>query len=301
MIRIGVISLGAPHHAKIFADNMSGRMKHYSFHFIEYQGEHWQELNARNYEIVWFYGFFGNSDSYLAIFKNQNPKLKAVAMWVGSDILQYHQYITRVKPQCKECIIKNIDLHVADGLNFIRELSDFGIEASFIPSIPTKTLEFTPLPEEFAVAGYVPGYRADFYNYPMIREVAVAIPDVKFHLFGGGNRVLVPDLSNVFYHGWVQGEEKQRWWENTSVILYLPTHGSLGVTAIEFLQMGRWAIRNATSPPHVFECHSAEEIVSVLMGLKDKKEGNIEGSEYYRREFTAEKQAERVKQILDKL
>jgi len=300
MIRVGSMSLGAPHHAKIFAKNMNGKMRQYSFSFIEYQDEHWRKLNARDYDVVWFYGFFGNSDTFLLLLKEQNPKLKAVVMWVGSDILEYAMFATH-KPQCKSCIVKNVDVHVTDGLNFIKELDSLGIQASFIPSIPVKTLEFKPLPEQFSVAAYVPGYRADFYNYPMIREVAVAMPDVEFHIFGGGNVLLTPDSPNVYYHGWVEGEEKEKWWQKNSAVLYLPKHGSLGVTAIEFLQMGRWAIRNTECPPHIFQCSSAHAIVDVLTELKTKKEGNVEGSEYYRREFTPEKQAEKVKQVLDRL
>jgi len=129
------------------------------------------------------------------------------------------------------------------------------------------------------------------------------MPNVEFHLFGGGPIKLDTDVlsnPNLYYNGWVEGEEKRKWWEQTSVFIYIPRHGSLGVTAIEFLQMGRWVV-STLEYPHVFKCLNAEELLSVLTSLKDKKEANIEGCKYYLNEYSAQKQAEEVKQVLDKL
>jgi len=303
MLRVGVISLGAPHHANIFIKNMNASLKHYSFEFLEPSKEYgWAHIDPRELDVLWFHGFHALPDLLISEFKESNPNLKVVVMWVGSDILEFVAFATH-RPQCKDCIIKHVDLHVADGQNLIRELDNLGIKASYIPSIPEKPLELKPLPEKFSVAAYVPGFRADFFNFAMIKAVAEKMPDVEFHLFGGGPVKCDIDAfsnPNLFYNGWVEGEEKRKWWEQTSVFIYIPRHGSLGVTAIEFLQLGRWVI-STLEYPHVFKCSTAEELLSILTSLKDKKEGNIEGSKYYLGEYSMQKQAEKVKQILDQL
>lgn len=310
MIRIGVVSLGCPHHAKIFVSNMNANSKHYRFSFLEPTKEYgWSHINPEEIDVLWFYGFHALPDSLISKFKQENPKLKVVVTWVGSDILEFFNLISR-RPQCKDCIIKNVDVHVADGLNLVKELAEVGIKASYIPSIPTKAYEFTPLPETFMVAAYVPWFRAEFFNYPLIREVATRMPDVQFNLFGGGPVPTVePQTPNMFYRGWVEGEVKDKYWKESSVLLYMPIHGSLGVTAVEFLQLGRWVICSAEEYLHVFKCSTPDELHSCLSNLKTKKEipefhssqGNIEGSKFYTSEFSAEKQAEKVNKILDAL
>lgn len=305
MIRVGVVSLGAPYHASLFANNMNVQLKHHIFKFLMPNPKYgWAGINFEEIDVLWFYGFHGLPDMLIANIKEENPKIKVVVTWVGSDVLEFVA-VVRHRPQCRACIIKNVDVHVADGLNLKQELESLDIKSTYIPSIPEKCWKFKPLPEKFSVAAYVPGFRAEFFNYSMIKEAAAELPDVEFHLFGGGPVKLEPDgypdyLSNMTYHGWVQGEERDKWWENSSIILYMPKHGSLGVTAIEFLQMGRWAICTREYP-HVFDCLSAEELVGVLTNLKDYKEANLEGSKYYQSEYSAEKQAEKVEQILDKI
>jgi len=300
LLRVGVISLGAPYHGNIFVNNMNATLKHYSFEFIMPSKEYgWQHVDPRNFDILWFYGFHALPDLLISKFKAKNPTLKVVVDWVGSDILEFVAFI-RVRPQCKDCIINNVDVHVADGLNLVKELDSLGIKASYVPSVPEKGFELKPLPEKFAVAAYVPGFRADFFNFPMINEAAWFLNDVEFNLFGGGDVAIATEYANVHYRGWVEADERRKWWEASSVALYLPQHGSLGLIAIEFLQMGRWVI-STLEYAHVFKCSTVDELVWTLESLKERKEGNIEGSKYYLEQYSAEKQAEKVKEVLDKL
>jgi len=303
MIRVGVVSLGAPYHGKIFVNNMNSELKHYRFSFLEPTKEYgWAHINPLELDVLWFYGFHALPDLFISKFKDENSKLRVAVDWVGSDILEFLNFLS-FRPQCKDCIIKNIDVHVADGLNLVRELESLGIKASYVPSVPEKEFELKPLSQKFSVAAYVPGFRADFFNYPLIKAVAEKMQDVEFHLFGGGPIKLEVDVfnnPNVFYHGWVEGEERRMWWEDTSVLLYMPKHGSLGLIAIEYLQMGRYVICTQEYP-HIFRCSSVDELFSTLKQIKDKREPNIEGSKHYLNEYNAEKQAEKVKQILDKL
>lgn len=299
MIRVGVVSLGCPYHGNIFVNNMNANLKHYAFKFLTPSEEYgWASVNPRELDVLWFYGFHALPDLLISKFKGENPKLKVVVTWVGSDLLEFVAFATH-RPQCRACIIKDVDMHVADGLTLQKELERLDIKSEYIPSIPEKPWELKPLPEKFAVAAYVPGFRAEFYNYSMIRDVAEQMQDVEFNLFGGGGVAIPTDLSNMSYLGWVEGERKQALWEGSSVLLYMPKHGSLGVTAIEFLQMGRWVVCSQEYP-HVFKCSSAYEILDVLSQLRIKKEGNLEGSRFYHSEFSVQKQAEKVKQVLNR-
>lgn len=300
MLRVGVVALGCPFHGVIFVNNMNANLKHYAFTFLAPTQEYgWSHIDARELDVLWFYGFHALPDLLISKFKEENPKLKVVVTWVGSDLLEFVAFATH-RPQCRGCIVKGVDVHVVDGLNLKSELEKLDIKSEYIPSIPEKCWELKSLPEKFAVAAYVPGFRAEFFNYTMIREAAKNMPDVEFHLFGGGPTKIEPDLPNMVYHGWVEGEERQWWWENSSVVLYLPKHGSIGLIAVEFLQMGRWVV-STLSAPYVLECQTADEIVSVLENLKEIKEGNLEGSKYYQSEYSAERQSSLVKAILDKL
>jgi len=305
MLRVGVISLGAPHHAKIFINNMNAILKHYSFEFLEPSKEYgWAHIDPRELDVLWFHGFHALPDLLISKFKEENPNLKVIVLWVGSDVLEFVAFATH-RPQCKNCIIKGIDLHVADGHNLIGELDSLGIKASYIPSIPEKPLELKPLSEKFSVAAYVPGFRADFFNFGMIKQVAEKIRDVEFHLFGGGPVKLEPNgypdyLTNMTYHGWVEGEEKRKWWEQTSVFIYIPRHGSLGVGAIEFLQMGRYVITSMDAP-YCIKVNSSEELLEALKKLKNIRDMNIEASNYYLERYSPKGQANAVEKVLDSL
>lgn len=306
MIRVGVVGLGTPHHANIFANNMNKVMKHYKFAYVAPDRQYgWAHINPRELDVLWFYGFHGLPDQLITKFKEENPKLKVIITWVGSDVLEFGNF-SSYRPGCAQCITKNVDIHVADGQNLIREMEQFfGIKPIYIPSIPDTPLELTPLPEKFSVAMYCPGYRADFFNYPLVRVAAQKFFDIQFNIFGGGP-VKLPTLAddqaitNLTYHGWVEGEEKKKWWKESSVLLYMPKHGSLGVTAIEFLQMGRYVVCSQEYP-FVIECKTEEDLFSALTGLKDVKEPHVEASKYYLTEFSPEKQGEKVREILDKI
>lgn len=303
MFRIGAVSLGTPYHANIFVNNMNQQLKHYKFTFIEPSKKYgFSHINPMELDVLWFYGFYTNSDMLISLFKDENPELKVIVTWVGTDLLQFAQFV-RVRPQCKDCLVKNVDVHLADGRNLKLELATLGIQARYIPSIPDSPLKLEPLPEKFAVAAYVPPFRADFFNYGMIREVAQRLRDVPFHLFGmpTKDKPSLPNMPpNMSFHGFVVGEEKNKWWKNTSVLLYLPIHGSLSVTAIEFLQMERYAICTRDYP-HIFKGSSADEIVKVLKKLKRRKKGNIKGSKYYLAEYSVERQSSLVRNVLDNL
>lgn len=303
MIRVGCVSLGAPHHGKIFVNNMNANLKHYGFTFLEPMKEYgWAHLHPEQIDVLWFYGFHALPDALISNFKKANPKMKVVVTWVGSDILELFNFL-HFRPYCKSCLIQNIDVHIADGQRLVEELTQVEIKATYIPSIPQESWQLKPLPEKFSVAAYVPGFRADFFNFEMIASVAEKMGDVEFHLFGGGPVTLAVDVMrcpNLFYHGWVEGEAKKKWWENSSVLLYMPKHGSLGVTAVEFLQMGRYVIC-PEEYPYVIECKTVEDLLLALTGLKDVKEPHVEASKYYQSEYSPERQAEKVKQILDRL
>ena len=306
MIRIGVVGLGTPHHSNIFANNMNKVMKHYKFEYVAPDRQYgWAHINPRELDVLWFYGFHGLPDQLITKFKEENPKLKVIVTWVGTDVLEFGQFASH-RPGCMSCITKNVDIHVADGQNLVREMEQFfGIKPIYIPSIPDTPLELTPLPEKFAVAVYCPGYRADFFNYPLVRAAARKFLDIQFNIFGGGPVKLLPladdqAITNLTYHGWVEGEEKKKWWRGSSALLYMPKHGSLGVTAVEFLQMGRYVICSQEYP-YVIECKTEEDLFSALTGLKDVKEPHVEASKYYLAEFSVEKQGEKVREVLDKI
>lgn len=316
MLRIGVISLGAPLHASNFAKNVDGKSPNYWFTFYPYTREYgYGQVDWSQVDVLWNFGFFFNADQIIESIKEENPKLKVVNTWAGSDMLESRQMLA-VRPKCKDCLFKAIDIHVTDWVGFQKELKEwFNLESMYVPSIPQKPMSLKPLPKKFTVAVYMPRERTQFFQYGTIRNVALNLPKIPFYLFPSHRLEETDPLfkgipradsfdtgppANMHFMDFVEGEEKEKWWTDCSALIVIPVHGSVSVTGIEFMQMGRSVITNREIP-YMEECNTVDAIKLCLSVLKHRKKPNSAASKYYLEEYSPKRQFEYTEKVLKKL
>jgi glycosyltransferase involved in cell wall biosynthesis len=293
-MRIAVVSTSIPYHAENFARNL----KNAGMDATLLRGNI-LDIDWKLYDVVWSVGNFlsANIDVFYDIVKKKNPNIKIVVHWCGTDLLQLAQFTTNRK-KCVRCVLENVDLHVADNVNFQKEFYQLtGLNAGYVTLIPEVPLDLKPLPEKFAVACYVPNERADFYRYVTIIDTARQMPDVEFLFFRTEGKATLP---NCQFLGWVKDKQKFDLYERCSVALSIPQHGSLGVWVIELLQMGRRAI-TSEQHPYCLRPEDPKHIISLLSDLKEKVSPDEEASKFYQEEYSLKRQIELVQAALKKL
>jgi hypothetical protein len=293
-MRVAVISTSCPYHGANFARNLKAA----GMDAVFLEGN-LADVDFKNYDVVWSVGNFlsANIDVLFEFIKKKNRAVKIVGHWVGTDLLQLQQF-TGNRKKCVNCIVEDVDVHVADNVNFQKEFYELtGLDAGYVTLIPEAPLEMKPLPEKFAVACYVPNDRADFYRYVTLIETAHQMPDVDFLFFRTEGKATLP---NCQFLGWVKDKQKLDMYERCSAALSIPQHGSLGVWVIELMQMGRRAITSEPHP-HCLMPQDPKEIISFLSDLKDKKSPDEEASKFYREEYGPKRQIELVEATLKKL
>jgi len=308
-LRIGVTSLGVSILPETFTRILQDGG--YEAQFYPYtKKEGYSKVPFKDLDVLWHVGAFFNFDILFDTVKAKKPSLKTVLWWVGTDILNVASFI-RARPKCRECLFRNIDIHVVDCIDFVSELKEkLGIEdAWFVPSIPEKPMSVMPLPpsDMFTVASYIPPHRTNFYGYPIIIEVARQMPDVWFHLFPSKairwNPKVKPPLPNVRFMPFVEGDEKVEAWSRCSAFISIPVHGGVSLMLIEFMQMGRRCISNKKLP-HVFyvdEPPTPDKIIPKLKEIMKFKEPDTKASKYYHEEYSPKKVLEHVKPILERV
>jgi hypothetical protein len=226
------------------------------------------------------------------------PKVKLVLQWVGSDIVW-------------STVAPHADAHVTTCGNWARETSEkFGVKCEDIHLTPLKVHLVTPMPSQprILIYGHWDQNGGDKYMIPyIVRNIPPEVyQQAEIHVIGSRWRHL--RVMNVQYHPWIEGEEeKERFWEQMSALIYMhrinEQHkygGFIGLTAIEFMQMGRWVIRNG-SYKHVVNAMLGTFQEAVTWVTKSAHSLYDEGSQYYSREFSPELCQNRLKEVLSAL
>jgi len=136
-LRIGVTSLGVAGLPARFARIL--RKGGYDATFYPYDREKgYSAVPFEDIDMLWHFGGFPEF-SFDILFdhaKKKNPKIITSLVWVGTDLLNFCTY-TRSRPKCRECMLKNVDIHIVDCPDFAEELKSLGIEKCwYVPSVP---------------------------------------------------------------------------------------------------------------------------------------------------------------------
>ncbi len=241
------------------------------------------------YEMIYTIGFFGNVSQGL-----WNTNALRVLHWIGSDILSLKEFGKTLpsmnEQQKKEVkdrqqmvfnwLDNNIDIHLCEFEETQKELEEMGIKSRVVPFPPERMFEPMDLPKKFSVAVYMPYQNKAFYQPDLIYDVAAKMKSVDFHLFG--DVTMFGEKGNIFHHGVVSGDQKNKLIQDTSAILRLTPHDGLPLSVIEWITAGRNAATTVSMEHSTKVKMKKVDIVRVLKELKTKSV-NKKGSEYYRK------------------
>ncbi|MBD3276868.1 MAG: hypothetical protein GF388_01065 [Candidatus Aegiribacteria sp.] len=212
-------------------------------------------------ECVVMKGFFGNDYSGQArikkvlgdMGKEYQPKCsnadKVAVLWAGSDVTAmfgFRQRGFRYEPKIFSDLRSDRFVHIPVNIKQKYELDKLlGIEATDpLPTPSRKLFDVMPMPGRFTVAVYLPTYRADFFRYKLMLEVAEKMPEARFIFFHwmfpvGDSDVQLSELPNVEYRYHCSREEYEDIVKQSACLLRAPQHEGLSGTAADFLLAGR--------------------------------------------------------------
>lgn len=286
MVRLAVVSAGAPRHAKnlkiMLQETSDKEGWGWECDFLEWQKDGYESYDFTKYDWLWNEGNFENVFVWMSTLPESCGR---IARWVGTDILQHDGMVRRGYPDP----FGAAHIHIADAINLQEEARQLtGLDVGLVRSIPPEAYARAPIERWDGVLGYVPTGRDDFFRWPWFLELARDYPHLTFHVIGREQEANLP--SNVRTYKEISGEDKRRLFESCFVYLRPIEHDGVGLTLIEMAQLGRWVFHTDTRIPHVLPARNLGEIEFGLDSILDsKRPPRQEISEYYVREFSRER------------
>lgn len=116
-----------------------------------------------------------------------------------------------------------------------------------------------------------------------IERIAPMVEEISFHIYGKmGARLDAP--SNVVFHGWVPEEQFNQEIRGYQAALRLHEWDGFAETLAKSVLLGQWPISRIRYP--LIDSYRDEaELIEKLRDLKNKKEPNWEGHDYYVHKF----------------
>lgn len=225
-------------------------------------------------------------DSTWLALKKIRPKSKFGFYWIGTDVLDTlrDHRIARLTPKFE--VARQQDAHFAGSPRLVEELASIGLGAKCV-YVPTGTKyrpTIAPLPKTFSVLTYIPDKRFSFYGGEPIYAAAKALPFIPFHVVAGIGAWVREPLANLHFHGWAT--DMERYYANSTCVVRLVEHDSLGATVTEGLMRGRHIVYSYSFPHTVRVAHrNADDLIDRLSALaRNHHEGtllaNSAGSDY---------------------
>ena len=203
---------------------------------------------------------------------------KRKVFWCGSDILALEKTY-----YWKHVIAKLKSEHICENYVEQQKLREVGIEARV-----QQICLSTPYPElsykykrNSDVYICVTQNRESEYGLTTLITVAKLVSEITFHVFG----VLRPwQQPNVVYYGKVSERVFNQSIKNFHACLRLNEFDGFGDALAKSALMGQWPI-SAIAYPHITHAPGTEALIGALKELKNKKEPNYEGREYWLKEL----------------
>lgn len=288
------MGFGAPIHAAHFTHTCKAE----GYEFVSL-GVNLSGVNWREYYAIWNLGLFGDIDSLLEYIRSQG--LLIINHWIGTDILIANN-IVQGRPRLRRFIDDMIDLNCYDNLSFGGEVNKgcarfkgLNLHASWVPTIPFQPMHVEPFPETEGkiVAVYCPVDRADFFGLPMLFEAAKELPYHSFHVLSHNpQHIAKSPLLNIYFKGRLEPRD----YRGCHAFLNLAPHGGLGITAIEFAQMGRQVLIREPAPYATRVGDDVQSCVSALEHIRD--EPDEKQAQHYQRIYSPEMQKRMAERAL---
>jgi glycosyltransferase involved in cell wall biosynthesis len=220
--------------------------------------DHCDEFHLENkpheYKGVLLIGWFPtqavrNADIFMdmTVIPKRRRDIKKFIYWIGTDVWQmsilpigYKFFKGLVAEMNKEYI------QFCQPLVY-EELKEMGLNVINMPLPIDVEQKAIPMPGKFTVAIYDHGQdiEANLYNYPIMEDIAKAVPDVNFVFFGDSRKKGDTELRNLKFLGYIPMDKIIA---QSSVLLRITKHDGYPVTPVEFLNAGRVTITNQDMP-----------------------------------------------------
>lgn len=238
-----------------------------------------------------FFGLYDLRD-YLALFLHRGQKW---VLWAGSDLrnLQSGFVFNDGKLRLLSklfrgwfhavvvAVLKDADHYVENLDEYLKLKECTGIKAKIVPSFLGK-LEDWPLcykpNKRPQVYMSVSGDRRAEYGQFFLEDVAKVLPSLDFHFYGAGSKP--SQHKNMYWHGRVPKAQFNAEIKKMQCGLRLNESDGFSEITAKSVLMGQWPITYLFNQK-VHQYTDADELVSLLRALKNRKKPNTRGREYY--------------------
>ncbi len=232
-------------------------------------------------DYIYFVG--GNIISqklYLKTAKKYNTKV--IIHWVGSDVYYLPQRIDALRPYIEGAT------HLVCSELLRDELAEFGIDAAIIPVVPFEMeMELQEMPQTHAALVYLPTGKEEFYGVELIRALALARPEIPFHIVANEGYGAL-ELPNVKFHGKLDLAQMNELYKEISLLIRLPLHDGLSMMVIEGIVKGKRVLYKYKHPyVDTPDTMSEEDVISAFNKIVDAPPTlNMEGNKYVNDNYT---------------
>lgn len=208
-------------------------------------------------------------------------KKRLYMQWHGTDVLLakkryeegtiHRDYIDHAK-------------HIFSAPWFIEELENIVEHGEYIPISYISQIGNEDKYENISILTYIPKGKEKFYGWDLIRQLALAKPDLTITVMGSTGDGL-GTYKNVNFIGWVNSEQVNELMTTHSIFVRLTEHDGKSVSVSEALGKGAEVIWNYPLPGcHCIELNAVQLIQEVtLINQQIEKRGmtpNAENIEY---------------------
>jgi len=229
-----------------------------------------------------FVGLYGLPD-FFALWRHKGEKY---IFWCGSDIrhfkkgywlddnewgarLDYKPLANWINKHCKSWVENELEMQV---------LAWLGIKANICPSFLGDISKYDisyKWSNKPKVYTSVSGDDFELYGWDKIPKLAKENPDMEFHCYGTSSYIPLMEFQNVFIHGRVPKEKMNEEIKNMQGALRLVEFEGFSEIVAKSILWGQWPISLIEYPFMLSIDGNGLEL------LKNKKEPNVEGREYY--------------------
>ena len=197
---------------------------------------------SNDYKMIYVMGFYPKAvNEHCSMFQDCPEDAVKVIHWIGTDVYQLRTvYNWESIKALKEDILVHVDHQFTTSPWLTEELAELGIDAPtvYAPIDAGKFPQLAP-PKQFTVGCYVSDTNP-VHNEEFLIDVAKAMPDVKFIMFG---RSIKEKHRNVEYVGRVS--DMRDVLKETSCNLRMTVHDGLPQTCLQYLMSGRQVVCNS--------------------------------------------------------
>lgn len=301
-----VIINGLPLFAKRLAEDLQKYDPKSKFIFLDTYNSKWDQflffLQIPFSDcVISMNGVTDNSGSLNLVLK-WNKKL--ILQWMGTDALLAME---RFKNNTIDRKYIDYAANFVDSEWLMEEVKSINIQPEFLNiksvSVKPNVVKY----DKISVMSYVAQNRQEFYGMKQITEIAKALPQIDFNLYGLSKSDF-PTPSNINLHGWVKPEEFEFQLRKSPIFLRLTEHDGFSVSVIEALGAGCEVIMSlpfeltylAKTPQEAIEGLSKLIQKVEKRGMRPNKEMMEIVKNRYNPEILAKNYIQKIKEIVEK-